>query len=356
MDPNNACDPDAGLFGLDTAPESAALHLLAVPWDATTSYRDGTRRGPAAILRASHQLDMYDRALEVTHLEGIAMIDPPAPIVALNAEARAHAEVVIAAAGRESAATRPHMEAVNRLSEHLNAWVRAETSARLEEGRLVGIVGGEHSVPLGAIQAIADRHPGLGILHIDAHADLRRAYEGFSHSHASIMDNVLRSCPEVRRLVQVGVRDLCDEEARAIAAAGPRIQGFFDRDLADRSFAGEPWSTTIAAILEPLPEEVYVSFDIDGLSPDLCPNTGTPVPGGLTFNQAVALITALGRSGRRIVGFDLSEVAPSRTDPDDEWDGNVGARILYQLCGWTLRTQGRIVPTTAAVTLDADGR
>ncbi len=344
MDPNNACDPDAGLFGLDTPPESADLHLLAIPWDATTSYRDGTRHGPAAILRASHQLDMYDRALEVTHLESIAMIDPPPEIVALGPEARAHAEVVIAAAGRETPTTRPHMDAVNRLSERLNAWVRAETSARLEEGRWVGIVGGEHSVPLGAIQAIASRHPGLGILHIDAHADLRRAYEGFSNSHASIMDNVLRRCPEVARLVQVGIRDLCDEEANAIAEAGPRVRTFFDRDLADRSFAGEPWAATIAAILEPLPEEVYVSFDIDGLSPDLCPNTGTPVPGGLTYNQAVALITALGRSGRRIVGFDLCEVAPSRVDPTDEWDGNVGARVLYQLCGWTLRTQGRIVP------------
>ncbi|HFE47628.1 MAG TPA: arginase, partial [Nannocystis exedens] len=161
--------------------------------------------------------------------------------------------------------------------------------------------------------------------------------------HASIMDNVLRRCPGVQRLVQVGIRDYCEEEAAAITAAGSRVQAFFDRDLAKRSFAGEPWNETIAAILRSLPEEVYISFDIDGLRPDLCPNTGTPVPGGLSFYQAVALIVALGRSKRRIIGFDLCEVAPSRIDPTDEWDGNVGARILYQLCGWTLRSQGRIV-------------
>ncbi|MEZ4382185.1 MAG: agmatinase family protein [Nannocystaceae bacterium] len=349
MDPNIACDPDAGIFGLDTAPEAADLLLLAVPWDATTSYRPGTRAGPQAIVRASHQLDMYDRALEVTHLDGIAMAEAPPAIAELNREAREHAEVVIAAAGRETAQTRPHIDAVNALSERLRAWVRGRVDAELDAGKIVGVVGGEHSVPLGLIEALAERNRnpgglgGLGILHIDAHADLRRAYEGFEHSHASIMDNVLRRCPSVARLVQVGIRDFCDEEVQAIAADG-RVVPFFDADLAERAFAGEPWARTIEAILEPLPEAVYVSFDIDGLRPDLCPNTGTPVPGGLGFNQAVALLRALGRSGRRIVGFDLCEVAPSRLDPADEWDGNVGARILYQLCGWTLRTQGRIAP------------
>ncbi len=343
MDPNRACDADAGIFGLGTTPEAADLHLLAIPWDATTSYRDGTREGPAAILRASHQIDMYDRALEVSYLGNIAMLAAPPEIAALNAEARAHAEVVLAAAGREDDTTRPRMRAVNQLSERLHHWLRKETEMRLDRGKLVGIVGGEHSVPLGAIEVLAERHPGMGILHIDAHADLRQAYEGLTHSHASIMDNVLRRCPGVERLVQVGVRDYCEEEAAAITDAGSRVAAFFDRHLAERAFAGEPWAETIAAILQPLPEQVYISFDIDGLSPELCPNTGTPVPGGLSFNQAIALIVALGRSGRRIVGFDLCEVAPSRIDTADEWDGNVGARILYQLCGWTLHTQGRIV-------------
>jgi len=347
VDPNTACDPDAGIFGLDTDPKAADLHLLAIPWDATTSYRAGTRGGPAAILRASHQLDMYDHALGVTHIDTIAMIDPPAELLEWNVEARAHAEVVIAAAGRETPQTRPHMDAVNRLSERLNDWVRGEVEARLDRDKLVGIVGGEHSVPLGAIEAIAARHPGMGILHVDAHADLRGAYEGFSSSHASIMDNVLRRCDGVARLVQVGIRDFCAEEVEAIGDAGARVVTHYDRDLAARAFAGEPWGTTVAAILGSLPDEVYISFDIDGLRPELCPNTGTPVPGGLSFNQAVALITALGRSGRRVVGFDLCEVAPSRIDAADEWDGNVGARILYQLCGWTLRTQGRIVQASA---------
>ncbi|MCB9706656.1 MAG: agmatinase family protein [Myxococcales bacterium] len=342
MDPNAACDPDSGIFGLDTPAEAADLHLIPVPWDATTSYRPGTRRGPAAIVRASHQLDMYDRALGVSYIESIAMLDADPELEALGDEARAHAEVVIAAAGRRTPATIPHMEAVNRASARVNAQVRARAEASLDAGKIVGIVGGEHSVPFGAIAALAERHPGLGILHVDAHADLRREYEGFEHSHASIMDNVLRACEGVGRLVQVGIRDFCEEEADRIAGSGGRVITFFDRDLADRSFAGETWAATVSAILAPLPERVYVSFDIDGLAPELCPHTGTPVPGGLTYNQAIALIVALGRSGRTIVGFDLCEVAPSAADPDDEWDANVGARILYQLCGWTLRSQGRI--------------
>jgi agmatinase len=219
----------------------------------------------------------------------------------------------------------------------MNAWVYDQVRRRLEEGKLVGVVGGDHSVPFGAIRAVAERHPGLGILHVDAHADLRRAYEGFRWSHASIMHNVL-GLPPVSRIVQVGIRDYSDEEDETIRANPDRVRTHFDADLRRALFDGESFSRVAGRVVADLPRQVYLSFDIDGLDPALCPHTGTPVLGGLSFAEVSALLRTLVESGRRIVGFDLNEVAP---DPDggSEWDGNVGARILYKLIGFALRSR-----------------
>ena len=194
------------------------------------------------------------------------------------------------------------------------------------------MLGGDHSAPFGAIRAHAEAFPDLGILHLDAHADLREAYEGFTWSHASIMFNVVRQLPAVKKLVQVAIRDLCEAEAALIDGSGGRIVTFHDSKLAQGRFDGATWTHQVDEIVSHLPERVYLSFDIDGLDPTLCPNTGTPVPGGLSFHQASALLAGVVRSGRSIVGFDLCEVAP---DPaGGEWDGNVGARLLYKMIGW----------------------
>jgi agmatinase len=201
----------------------------------------------------------------------------------------------------------------------------------------MGIVGGDHSTPLGALRAAAERHKELGVLHIDAHADLREAYEGFRFSHASIMHNVLRDT-SVRRIVQAGVRDFCDAEDRRIRDEPARLRTWFDGDLRRALHDGETWTHLVGRIVADLPREVWVSFDVDGLDPSLCPHTGTPVPGGLSFPEAVTLLRHLAASGRRIVGFDLSEVAPDPTGRS-EWDANVGARLLYKLIGFTLLSQ-----------------
>jgi agmatinase len=173
------------------------------------------------------------------------------------------------------------------------------------------------------------------VLHLDAHADLRVAYEGFTYSHASVMYNAAERLPEIARIVQVGIRDLSQEEHEYAQRSKGRIVQHHDQVLARARLEGESWSTQVRRIAEALPRDVYVSFDIDALDPSLCPHTGTPVPGGLSFQQAAYLLAALGWHDRRIVGFDLVEVAP---DPSgaDEWDGNVGARLLYKLAGWTL--------------------
>ncbi len=255
----------------------------------------------------------------------------------LREEARRVVEHWETGGSPDSESLRRRLRRVNEGAERLEAEVYAEACRWLDAGKTVGVVGGEHSVPLGLIRAVAERHPGLGILHVDAHADLREAYEGFVRSHASIMFNALREAPSLASLVQVGVRDFCDEEAR-LAADDPRVTMFDGPGLSASKFAGESWHSLCERIVARLPQQVYVSFDIDGLTPQYCPHTGTPVPGGLTFDEAVYLLSRVVASGRRIVGFDLCEVAPAPSG-DDEWDANVGARMLYKLCLFALSSE-----------------
>ncbi len=337
FDPNAAAERDAGIYGLPYTPDEARVVLLAVPWDATTSYRAGASAGPRAIFDASMQVDLFDAEVGKPYERGVAMLPESSELRAWNEEARAAAEDIIEAGGRVegNADLEKALARVNKLSESVNEVVYLETKRLLGQGRIAAVLGGDHASPYGAIRAYAERFPGLGILHVDAHADLRRAYEGFQFSHASIMENVMR-LEGVSRIVQVGIRDFCEEEVERIAHSGGRVRTFFDVQLAaarSRGALGESFTQAVAA----LPEAVYVSFDIDGLDPSLCPHTGTPVPGGLSFHDASALLGAVAQSGRRIVGFDLNEVAPG--EDDDEWDANVGARLLYKMIGWTLRSR-----------------
>jgi len=340
FDPNAASPADSGIFGLSDSPEEAGVVLIPVPWDVTTSYRAGTSDGPRAILEASRQVDLFDIETGRPYLAKIALLEENVAIRAWNREARADAESVIAAGGRVApdSPLAEKLARVNVASQRVNEWVYATAREWLARKKIVGLVGGDHSTPFGTIRAHAEAYPGLGILHVDAHADLRRAYEGFVYSHASIMECVTREIPSVSRLVQVGIRDLCEEEHDRIAASRGKIRTFYDVDIAASRRRGA-FDDAIARAVAELPDEVYVSFDIDGLDPVLCPNTGTPVPGGLSFHEASALLRAVVEAKKRIVGFDLNEVAPAR-DGVDEWDGNVGARVLYKLIGWTLRSQG----------------
>jgi len=338
FDPDAASAPGSGIYGLPHTPEDARVVVVPVPFAATTSYGGGAQEGPSAVLRASRQVDLYDRETGRPYESGIAMAPESDRVRRCDREARALAEQVIAVGGDVSGspALAAALAQVNLLCGEVNDLVYREVSGWLDQGKLVALVGGDHAVPFGCIQAHAERFPGMGVLHLDAHADLRTAYEGFTWSHASIMANVLDHVPGVAKLVQVGVRDLSNEEAARIDRARGVVATFFDADLADRRFEGEPWSKVVASIVAELPGEVYLSFDIDGLDPTLCPHTGTPVPGGLSFPEATALVAAVARSGRRIVGMDLVEVVPG---PDgDEWDGNVAARLLYKMIGHALRT------------------
>jgi len=314
---------DDGVFGLGCSPTDAALVLAPVPVDATTSYRPGTRFGPERILQASVQVDLFDPEFEKQPYQaGISMLAADPDLSKTNSKAR---ELVdsFRQAGYPIDNT---CEKIDAIGEKVNASVYATAKMWLGQDKRVGVVGGDHSVPFGSIKAHSERYEGLGVLHIDAHADLRQAYEGFRWSHASIMDNVLRET-SIARLVQVGIRDFAESEY-ARTQEDERVTTFFDSDVSEKLFNGTTYAAICESIVNVLPELVYVSFDIDGLSPQLCPSTGTPVPGGLSFRQAVFLLESVVQSGRQIVGFDLVEVAG---EPDGI-DANVGARILYKLC------------------------
>lgn len=300
FDPNAAADQDAGIFGLPYSEAESKLVFLPVPWEYTTSYGKGTAEGPEAILRASKQVDLYHGELGSVYEAGLHMLPIKAEMASWNS------------------------------SERVNDYVYAEASRLLEAGKLVGVVGGDHSSPFGAIQAISERCESFGILHLDAHADTRDAYQGYTWSHASIMRNVMERIPQVSKLVQVGIRDFCEEELAFSKAQGSRMRVHTDYELMRARFEGESWGKQTDRIIADLPDHVWVSFDVDALDPRLCPGTGTPVPGGLDFHEAYYLIAHIVRSGRKIIGFDLCEVG------NTEWDANVGARILYYLAGLAL--------------------
>jgi agmatinase len=328
FNPNATAVANGNYFGMPYTVDDASVVLISVPWDVTTSYRPGTSKGPEAIITASPQLDFFDFDVEDAWKIGIGTFPIDPEVKFLNEAMRPLAEKVISHLenGDDPAAVSDDLATVNAASILLNQKIFQTTKQLLQKGKLIGLIGGEHSVPFGFLSALAESNPGFGILHIDAHADLRQAYEGFTYSHASIMYNVLK-LEGVSKLIQVAVRDECEDEVLLINS-DDRIIQFDDYLLAAAEFEGKTWGGLCTEIVSHLPQNVYVSFDIDGLSPELCPNTGTPVPGGLSFQKAVYLLRQLVESGRQIIGFDVTEVAPG----EDEWDANVGARIIYKLC------------------------
>lgn len=328
------------LFGLPYTLSNASIVIVPVPWEVTVSYHSGAAFGPKAILDASAQVDLFVKDIPDAWKAGVAMLPINDDILTESARVRTLASQHIRRLEQHGSVSSkdPLLNKVNEACENLNIYIKSTVTKLLAEGRAVGLVGGDHSIPLGFIRALAQQYGNFGILQIDAHADLRKAYQGFTYSHASIMYNALK-VRSVKKLVQVGIRDFCDEEMQVIDRASGRVVTFFDEDIKLEMYNGRTWSNICEKIVAALPERVYISFDIDGLDPKLCPNTGTPVPGGFEFFQVTHLLRTLVQSGRKIIGFDLNEVAPSR---DSDWDANVGARMLYQLVNMMAVSQGKL--------------
>jgi len=332
FDPNSPGDPNAQVYGLPFTCEEADIVLVPVPWEVTTSYGGGTSRGPEAIREASFQVDLFHPEFPGLWKRGIAMDEMPKALKQQSDALKKLAAVVIDAQTGEASAKKlakaaKAMVLINEECAVMNDWVEERCAYWMDKGKLVGLVGGDHSTPLGLFRAQAKRHKKFGILHIDAHLDLRIAYEGFLFSHASIMHNALR-IPQLERIVSVGIRDFCQQENEVFLAAKDRVRIVRSADMRELQYAGATWKDQCEKIINALPEKVHISFDIDGLDPTLCPNTGTPVPGGLQFEEATYLLSRLAAK-RTIIGFDMVEVSPGK----DEWDANVGARLLWHLCG-----------------------
>lgn len=332
FNPNNPGAPENNLFGLPFTNEESEILVLPLPWEVTVSYGSGTAHGPGAIFDASFQVDLFDEENPSFWKKGIGMLDAPAKWLELNKILRQNAEVYIqwlinGSKEEDSFEMNKILDEVNAACTLFHQEVYHEAKAVLEQGKILVGLGGDHSTPFGIIKAYSEKYPNLGILHLDAHCDLRKAYEGFEWSHASIFYNVISKIPSISKLVQVGIRDYCQEENDFINSNKNKISIFTDKALKKQQFVGKNISEIQKTIVENLPENVYLSFDIDALDVRYCPNTGTPVPGGLEYLEALNLIEEVKKSGRKIVGFDINEVSPG----DDEWDANVGARLLYKI-------------------------
>jgi len=333
FDPNSISNPNNNIFGLPFSEEDARLIILPIPWEVTVSYAAGTARAPEHIFNAALQIDLFDPDVKDGWKQGYYMREIDKKILMKSDYLRKEAELYLNYISQgEAVADNKFMckslKDINEGSIFLNNWVYEQTKELLEQDKLVGLLGGDHSIPLGFFKAIGEKHGEFGILQIDAHCDLRKAYEGFNYSHASIMYNALEELPLLKKLVQVGVRDYCEEEWDYIAQSDFRIITYFDKEIKERQYEGQTWKAIADEIVDHLPQKVFISFDIDGLDPKLCPHTGTPVQGGFESEQIFYLFKRVLQSGRNLVGFDLNEVGVSR----DEWDENVGARCLFKLC------------------------
>ena len=331
FDPDDIGVNNGNIFGFPSTENDAKVLLIPVPWDATASYGRGSSAGPQAMLEASTQIDFFHPEVKNASEKKFYMTPISEDWKKINDKLaeRTAKYIHFLENGGDLKENKEHQETIEEVAvaqNYLRDNLKARSVKAINNGQKVGVVGGEHSSPLGLIDALADKYESFAILQIDAHADLRNGYEGFEQSHASIMHNALQH-KSVTSLVQVGVRDLSQSEVDYINSDA-RITPFYDWDIKSNQFEGATWSSQCKDIVNKLPQKVYVSFDIDGLKPYLCSNTGTPVPGGLEYEEAIYLLFEVVKSGREIIGFDLCEVVPGGT----KIDAIVGARVLWNLC------------------------
>jgi agmatinase len=320
-------------FGLSHTREEADIILLPVPFDLTCSYRPGTASAPRNIMKASPMMDFPTSDFSEMLETGIFCEAIPFEIDAINTDFRARATQYMTAYDKGvDISLDPDLLKIQHDLNEASKILRASTYERaekaIEENKIVGLIGGEHSCSLGVIEALADYVDNFAVLQIDAHMDLRDSYQGLTYSHASVMRNVL-GIKDVNRLIQVGIRDYCDEEVFFAQDQKGRVKTYFASDIHEQLFIGKTWDSICKKIINNCPEHVYVSLDIDGLCPSLCSQTGTPVPGGLSYHQVVYLLKSLVKAKKKIVGFDLVEVSGAESSVDVI----VAAHLLYQLCG-----------------------
>lgn len=272
--------------------DRSKIAVLPVPYDFSTSYQSGTRLGPRAMIEASRNMEVWDDELGAIYRAGIHTLPELEP-TALGPSVM-----------------------VERV-EHAVSWI-------YEHGKLPAVFGGEHSITSGAIRAAKQVHSKLSVLQIDAHADMRDEYLDSPHSHACVM----RRIREIVPASSVGIRSLSEEEAEHLKSHPAPI--WSTRQF--RALRGE-WGP----ILDSLTDQVFITFDVDGLDPSVVPGTGTPEPGGLDWYEAVDLMASVAAQ-KRIVGFDIVELAPVSENVTSDF---LCARLAYRMMGLALASAQR---------------
>ena len=324
-------------FEVETSFESADLVLIPAPWSATASYGRGTEQGPELIRKASHQLDFFNPLFASSYNQKIHFLANDPIIESLNKQSLKWVKKL------KEKQSPQLIESINQAGQSVMDWIYEKSSAIFRAGKIPALVGGEHSVSEGLLSFIGDKYKGnYGILHLDAHADLRKAYQGFRYSHASVMYNVLNLKQPPQKLVQMAIRDFCEEEYKKIKE-DERIHCYFDEEIYSKIFKGEKWADICKDVVSQLPKNVYISLDVDALSWNYAPGTGTPVPGGLSFNQVLYLLAEVKRQAKKLISFDVVETSPGQNKLSfAEWNGNVSARLIYYLSGLALHSESKI--------------
>ncbi len=278
--------PAANFGGLPPQYSGAAdsrIVIVPVPYDGTSTWVKGADKGPAAILSASANLELYDIETDSQiYLDGIFT---------------------------DEAVTE------DRSPEAMVEAVRRRVQGHLANRKLTVVVGGEHSVSVGAVQAYADCYRGLSVLQLDAHTDLRDEYEGSKYNHACVMARVRELCP----IVQVGIRSMDISEKPALT----KDRVFFAHEIHDSL-------TWIDQVVAQLTEQVYITIDLDAFDPSIMPSTGTPEPGGLGWYEVLTLLKAVCR-GRTVVGFDVVELCPVETNWAPDF---LAAKLIYKILSY----------------------
>lgn len=273
----------AGLTDEYSDLQTAKVVILPVPFDLTTTYQHGTENGPAALIEASRNMELFDiETNSCVYKVGIHTAQP----VQTNS------------------------------SEEMQKELHRRTAEYLSLGKFVVTLGGEHSISYAPIKAHAEKFPGLSVLQIDAHADLQEAYEGNPWSHASVMARV-REIPQISSITAVGIRSMSEEEFQVVDTK----RTFFAHDLSDN------W---IDKVIDQLNDQVYITFDLDGFDSSLMPSTGTPEPGGLSWNQAMALMKKVAEK-KKIIGFDVVELCPNSTNLAPDY---LAAKLVYKILSY----------------------
>ncbi len=333
--PNTNSIDNGNFAALDGTYHCSDLILFPVPWEATVSYRTGTQNAPELIRQSSLQLDIFDKNYQSIDLNTRVYWDNfySEKIKRLSSETRQIVQSKLEAQLNGQTDTNSSFTAqVLQNCESLNELICTNSYYALNQGKAVGLIGGDHSTPLGLIQALGEHYSEFGILHFDAHHDLRPYFQGFKYSHGSIFHNVLSTVSSVKSLTQVGIRDYCKKEYN-LAKLHPKVTTYYDSDISELMYSGScNWGNIVDKIINGLPDNVYISLDMDGLTIENNQSTGTPVPGGLSFAQIRYLIHRLSKS-RKIIGFDLVECGPS------EIDSIVAMRLIFQLCNSVLFTR-----------------